>query len=99
MYHYALEAENCDTVRKQGTAINKALKRLKKISTPKLLAQQTERDEPTQQIITLPAVSAIDHRLKEALEIADAERRKTDAPPAAKCDTLPKRKRWFGWPD
>lgn len=99
LYHFALEAENRDTVRQQGSAINRALKRLKKISEPVLPAQKIERDEPTQQIVTLPAVSAIDHRLQIALETADAERRKTDIPPAPKTGVTRKKKRWFRWPD
>lgn len=101
-YHFDLESENRETVREQGTAINRSLKKLKKISSGSLPAVTERDDEPTQQHVTIPAVRAVDQRLKAALEEAEEACRKSSQPPPATAEasgTAKKKKRWFGWKD
>jgi methyl coenzyme M reductase gamma subunit len=88
-YHYDLLERNRERVREQGTAI----KKLRSISDPDVpVLVQRKRDETdiTQQHVTLPAMRAVDQRLKIALEEAEAAR--DSSPPSAK-------KKWYRWPD
>lgn len=100
-YHYDLQRENRQTVRKQGTAINKSLKKLRSISSSKVPIPTafTRGDEPTQQHITIPHSEPEMCVLKEALVAAEAQCRKSDTPPAEVSTVRIRRKRWFGWKD
>lgn len=98
-YHYSQQAENRDTVRAQGKAINSSLKKLKKIPSHEFEVPVLARDdEPTAQHVTIPNGAPVDLRLKDALEDAEEQCRKSEAP-AAETPTEKKRKRWFGWAD
>ena len=96
-YHYVQQEENRETVRLQGRAINKALKKLRRISSREFTVPEIIRDdEPTQPHVTLPNGKAVDLLLKEALEDAEQQCRKSEMPSPAE---EKKRKRWFGWAD
>jgi hypothetical protein len=90
-FHYDLERQNRETVRRQAELINKNLKKIKASVTGK-----RREDEPTEQFVTKPTNITGDTCLKEALE----EVRKSLPPPEALA-TLPakKKKRWFSWSD
>src|SRR5690348_6157709 len=94
-YHYALETQNRETVREQGTQINKALKRIRRLtSNPSIpvveLLKEARDDEITQQHVTLPAVAPPNLALKKAIEKIEEERKAAEEP---------KKKKWFGWDD
>jgi hypothetical protein len=103
-YHYSQQAENRDTVQVQGTKINKALKKLRKLrqisssefATPELPERD---DEPAPPQVTLPNGKAVDLRLKDALEAAEKQCRESEAPLPEETLVTPKRKSWFDWSD
>jgi hypothetical protein len=102
-YHFSLQQKNIDTVRQQGLAINNTLKKLKRISGQDFAAheQTTRDDEPTAQHVTIPIEKPVDLSLKDALEDAQAQCRKSEAPPPSNAPKAAQtqRKRWFNWKD
>jgi len=91
VYHYAQQRKNRETVYRQGTLINRNLKKMRE------MAQTQRAGDATVQYVTLPNITVEDTAkpLKEALE-ACSEVRSHNLEDAVEVPEQ-KKKKWYRW--